>query len=538
MSNPVFLQIDRLRYSYRKQPLCWVLNGIDFSAAASEFLLISGPSGSGKSTLCRTFNGLIPHFYGGELVGEVRIAGKSTRTSPVGELFRSVGMVFQSPEAQLFNATVQQEIAFGLESLGLPRREMADRLEEVAQGIGIETLLPRNPHSLSGGEQELVCIAAILALRPSLIVLDEPYANLDPRNVQRVRRALRTIHGKGVGVIVCEHRLTYTIPDVQRMIVLRCGAIAADGRPSDLLDSELPSGLQTPLAVRAGRRIGCRPVPLHIDALISLRPGAIFPADLKPSSPEPVEAAAPVVLEVENVSHSIHGNPVLSEVSFSLKKGESLAIVGANGAGKTVLIKHLNGLLRPSAGRIYVLGKETGALKVSQLARHVGVAFQNPNSQFFKLTVREEIAVGARALHTYDEDWIGVLVELFQLKPLLDRAPFRLSGGEKKRVAFAAALAAKPDILALDEPTAGQGEYFRKALGGLLTELRRMGRSILLVTHDLAFAEENAHRWLLLAEGRVVAEGLPKNVMSDRSAMAHAHLEPTEAFRLWGKDGY
>lgn len=534
--NPAFLQIDRLRFSYRRQPPDWVLDGIDFSAAASEFLLISGPSGSGKSTLCRTFNGLIPHFYKGELVGEVRIAGKSTRACSVGELFRIVGMVFQNPEAQLFNATVKQEIAFGLESLGRPRGEIAERLEETAERMEIANLLDRSPHSLSGGEQQLVCIASILALQPSLIVLDEPYANLDPRNVHRVRKTLRTIHRKGTGVIVCEHRLPYTVPDVERMIVLRSGTIAADGKPSDLLE-ELPPGLEPPLAVRVGRRIGCRPIPLHVDALISLCPGASFPAELKPSSPEPVQAAAPVVLEVENLSHTMNGKTVLKEVSFSLRRGESLAVIGANGAGKTVLIKHLNGLLRPSSGRIRVLGKETGRLKVSELARHVGVSFQNPNSQFFKLTVRDEITVGAKALGTYDEDWIRALTELFQLEPLLDRAPFRLSGGEKKRVAFAAALSAKPDILALDEPTAGQGDHFRKALGSLLTEIRRVGRSILLVTHDLAFAEENAHRWLLLADGRLVSEGPPGEVMSDRCAMERAHLEPTDAFRLWGKEG-
>jgi len=232
----------------------------------------------------------------------------------------------------------------------------------------------------------------------------------------------------------------------------------------------------------------------------------------------------------------MQGEAILSDVSFSLRKGECLAVVGANGAGKTVLLKHLNGLYRPTRGRVVVLGADTRHRKVSQLARMVGVAFQNPNDQFFKLTVKEEILVGARALNCYDESWIQELIGLFHLEPLLDRAPFRLSGGEKKRVAFAAALSARPAILALDEPTAGQGWYFKRALANLLTRLREMGQSVLMVTHDLAFAEQNAHRWLLLARGRVVAYGRPWQVMADTGAMALANLEPTDAFRIWSKE--
>ena len=183
------------------------------------------------------------------------------------------------------------------------------------------------------------------------------------------------------------------------------------------------------------------------------------------------------------------------------------------------------------------MGEETGGLKVSQLARLVGISFQNPNSQFFKLNVRDEIMAGPKALDCYDETWVKKLVALFHLEPLLDRAPFRLSGGEKKRVAFAAALASKPVILALDEPTAGQGWFFNRALGDLLTRLREQGQAMILVTHDLAFAEAHAHRWLLMAEGEVVADGAPRRVMANQEAMSRAHLEPTDAFRLYGDRG-
>jgi energy-coupling factor transport system ATP-binding protein len=260
-----------------------------------------------------------------------------------------------------------------------------------------------------------------------------------------------------------------------------------------------------------------------------------FSEDVIPLTPPPFADTAPTVLAVENLFFSINGKSILQDIGFTLHRGECLAVLGANGAGKTVLLKHLNGLHRPDQGRIRVMDIDTRNTRVSELARWIGIAFQNPNDQFFKLTVRDEIVVSAKALNCYDPDWITELIRLFHLEPLMDRAPFRLSGGEKKRVAFAAALAAKPAILALDEPTAGQGWYFRKALGRLLTKLQEMGQSLILVTHDLSFAEVHAHRWLVLAEGQVIAEGRPWDVMRDSHAMERAHLEPTDAYRLWGK---
>jgi len=207
--------------------------------------------------------------------------------------------------------------------------------------------------------------------------------------------------------------------------------------------------------------------------------------------------------------------------------------VGKNGAGKTTLAKHLNGLLRPLKGDIRIDGLNTRNQSVSKMARQVGIVFQNPNDQFFKLTVREEIEVGPRALDCFDADWLAKLADWFKLKPLLDRAPYRLSGGEKKRVAFAAALAAKPAVLVLDEPTAGQDGYFRQALGGLLSRLRSQGRAVVMITHDLNFAQQHAHRFLVMAGGRVLSCGAPEKIMADQTVMAAAGLEPTEWFKLF-----
>jgi len=537
VSNPFFLETEALRYAYRKQDDFWVINNIDLGVRQDEYLLICGASGSGKSTLCRTFNGLIPHFYGGKIDGDIRVAGKTTLNQSVGDLFMHVGMVFQNPETQLFNNTVTREITFGLESLGLSRSEIRTRVNGVADSIKIKDLLQRNPHELSGGEQQLVAIAAILSLHPQILVLDEPYANLDPINVRRVREALRSILKQGIGVIVCEHRLPLTVADAHRMLVLNHGGIELDGPPTTLLNRSLESfGLEPPLSVKVGERMGLTPVPLDIETLKSRVSHQSIPLDLKPDFPvlHSHSAGTKRILEVENISFSLDNCSILKKISFALNEGESIAIVGANGTGKTVLLKHLNGLYRPMTGNVRIMGKDTRAFKVSRLARHIGIAFQNPNSQFFKLNVWDEITTGAKVLDCFDAEWLQDLIKLFRLEPLLKRAPFRLSGGEKKRVAFAAALAPKPMILALDEPTAGQDWYFRRALGSLLKELRDRGQAIILVTHDLSFAEQHAHRWLLMAEGRIVKEGTPWNVMSDKTAMEKAHLEPTDAFRLFG----
>lgn len=531
------VKTDKLGYAYRQEDEHLALDGVDLSIANGEYLLVCGASGSGKSTLCRTFNGLIPHFYGGRLHGEVRIAGKPTSKHSVADLFAQVGMVFQNPETQLFNSSVDREIAFGLESLGFPRANIQERISATAQMLNISALLGRNPQELSGGEQQLVAIAAMLAIGPQLLVLDEPYANLDPVSVRQVRAALKVIHQRGIGVVISEHRLPYTVPDVQRMVALQGGRVVLDGPPEQLLVQDVePFGLELPLPVLAGRRLGLPRLPLSVEALQTRDVVSPLPSDLQTVPPVFHSDGADIVLEVERVSFDLKGFPILHDISFTLRQGESLAIVGANGAGKTVLLKHLSGLHRPTRGQVRVKGKDTGQVKVSQLARQVGIAFQNPNSQFFKMTVWDEILVGPKALGFCDEAWLRELVRLFRLEPLLKRPPYRLSDGEKKRVAFAAALAHRPAILALDEPTSGQDWHFRSILGALLAELRAQGQAILLVTHDLSFAEEHAHRWLLLANGQVVAEGSPWKVMSDKAAMESAHLEPTDSFRLFSAD--
>jgi energy-coupling factor transport system ATP-binding protein len=534
VSEPL-IRVRDLRYRYGSSAPGWVLDGIDLEVESGEYLLLAGASGSGKSTLCRLFSGLIPHFYEGEFEGHVAVAGLNTRDHSVAELFAHVGMVFQNPGSQLFNTTVARELAFGLESLGLPGGEIARRVDEAAETAGIAHLLTRNPQEISGGEQQLVAIGAALALRPELIVLDEPYASLDPANIRRVRAALRKIHQQGTAIIVAEHRLEHVVPDIQRMVVLNAGQIVYDGPPRSVLAENLASlGLNPPTVVGVAHAAGLSEVPLTVQEFLAALGTDGAPQilqQLRVPGPRQAIGEQPL-LQMEGVRFSLDGTPVLRGVGLNLWPGECLALVGANGSGKTTLIKHFNGLHRPGEGRLLVLGRDTRRTRISELARHVGLAFQDADAQFFKFQVRDEIEVGAQALGRYDPDWLGQLVGLFGLEPLLDRSPYRLSAGEKKRVAFASALAARPEILVLDEPTTGQDWGFRQALGRLLDDLLARGQTVVMVTHDLVFAEKHACRWVLLAEGSVLADGPSQAVMGDALIMERAGLEPTQAFQI------
>jgi energy-coupling factor transport system ATP-binding protein len=343
------------------------------------------------------------------------------------------------------------------------------------------------------------------------------------------------------------------------MVVLHAGRVAMDGPPGEVLAQDLTAyGLNAPPVARAGQVLGLSPLPLTVDgwrAALQERSYQMDASQVERTLQEslcprpanrrgtPRQGSQPVI-EVEGV-HFGHprGRPVLRGVDLTLYPGEALSVVGANGSGKTTLIKHLNGLYRPQQGVVRVLGQDTRPMRnapsrwraprVSDLARHVGMAFQNANDQFFKFSVRDEVEAGARALGRYDARWMDELIALFDLELLLERPPYTLSEGQKKRVAFAAAMAARPEIVVLDEPTTGQDWPFRRALGELLMNLSTRAQTVVLVTHDLEFAEPCSTRWALLVDGHVAISGTPGEVMADGDVMRHGGLEPTQRYRLF-----
>jgi len=534
------LELERVRYRYEGAD-AYALNGINLHIDADEYVLLAGASGSGKSTLCRLLNGLIPHFHGGVLEGSVRVAGLDTRAHRVSELFARVGLVFQNPDAQLFNSTVERELAFGLESLGLPRAEIRSRIAWAMDAARLTHLADRAPHSLSGGEQQIVALAAILALRPRVLVLDEPFANLDPETTAHLRGILRQAHVQGTTLVLAEHRLHATIQDATRLIVLDHGRVVRDGAPREVLRDDVSAfRLNTPYVVRYARKAGWPQIPLSVNEALAMA----YAADALPRAPKQMVAErngygapsippdAPRVIEMRAVSFARDRREVLRQISLEIARGECVALVGKNGSGKTTLLKHLNALHRPARGSVTVLNQDTRNARVPDLAPHVGFVFQNPHDQLFKPNVREEIEVAPRALKRLDRAWIEKLCDEFELPPFLERSPFLLSEGEKKRVSFAAALAAQPEIVALDEPTTGQDFAFRAALARLVRDLQNEGITIILATHDLEFAEQIAPRWIVLADGEIVADGAPANVMQNETILARAALRPTARFRM------
>ena len=533
------LHFEKVSYRYPGMDT-WAIHDLDLTIHPDESVLVAGASGSGKSTLCRASIGLVPHFHQGQLMGRVLLEGLDTCQHPVYQLFRHAGLVFQNPDAQLFNHTVEAELAYGLESLGLFPPDIEERLAWVQKLLGLESLIKRSPHTLSGGEKQRVALAAILALRPRILLLDEPFTHLDPEGAEQLRATIRLIRSEGIALIIVEHRLHEIITDVDRLIVLHQGERKMDGSPHHILSGDISTyGLNLPPLVRFFRALGWKKIPLtveealreidanHLSAqvLLNLRDKNSIVVGSPPS------ALGPVV-ETEDLWFYYKDRSILRGVHLRLDHGECVALIGRNGAGKTTLVKHLNGLLKPNRGSLKVLGQDTRRTSASKLARHVGFAWQNPNDQLFRTTVREEVLTGPRVLQAYDPVWCNRLFERLGLGPLLDRSPFSLSEGQKKRVSFAAALAPQPELIIFDEPTAGQDDPFRRELAELIHELQREGRTVVLITHDLEFAAQHASRWLILAEGQIIADGSPDAVMANHTAMAKAGLRPTQRFQL------
>ena len=530
--NMPVLQVQGFRYRYRRQAP-WTLKGIDLTVEPGEYVVIAGANGSGKSTLVRACNGLIPHLYPGEMHGHVWVAGLDTRDHAIHDLIVYVGIAFQNPEAQLFTSSVEREIAFGLESLGLPSNEIRRRVEEAAAFLGIEALLPRPPHTLSGGEQQLVVLAAVLALEPRLLILDEPFAHLDAWHAQRLRQMLCQIRERGITLLVVEHHLQHVLADATRVVVLDGGHIVFDGSPRQAVEEDLSRyGIVEPPAVQWARQLGLPAVALDTAELVTYleqwHPSAALP-NLSVPSRDRRRGNAPVI-QVENLCARRGARLVLEDVSFCVAEGECLAVVGPNGAGKTTLIRHLNGLLRGRSGTVRVRDVDVRSTSPARLARQVGMSFQNPMAQFFKPRVKDELEVGPRMLGCLDPKWLAGIVERFHLQSLLERSPYTLSEGEKRRLSFAIAMAPRPDVVILDEPTAGQDARSRSALLALLHTLREEGHTVILATHDLDFAEACADRWAVLAGGRLLMVAPPDEVMANADVLTQARLAPTAGF--------
>lgn len=517
MPEPPLLEVDRLSFRYRRatEP---ALRDVSFRLDAGEVLLVAGPSGCGKSTLIRALNGLIPNSYRGELTGEVRLAGVPNTNRRLRELATVVGTVLQDPAKQVVASTVAAELAFGPENLGMPRDQIGRRMREVAGTAEIEPLLTRTTDELSGGELQQVAVAGALMMRPRLLVLDEPLANLDPHAAARLLGQVRRLADAGTAVVIVEHRVEDAMaarPD--RVLYMNAGTVRHDGPLGPFFALADPRAVKVPFDVWLERaRAGT----------IDLAPEVEERGDIGPTGELPPR------LEWRGVSAAYDERPVLHDVRAALGASEIVAVLGPNGSGKTTLFKTAIGLVPYSAGEILVDGQPTAGRSVAELATAFGYVFQNPSQMLFAPSVREELLFGPRNLgrdaSRFDDLVTSALrrVRLDDEEGIADRPPLTLSFGQQKRLSTAVALALEPRTLVLDEPSAGQDH---RNAATFMREVRRIEglESVYFVTHDADLALANADRILLLREGRVVADGAPLEVIADRDRWLASNLRYT-----------
>jgi energy-coupling factor transporter ATP-binding protein EcfA2 len=525
------------------------LKNINLEVGEGEFVLVTGPSGGGKSSLSRCLNGLIPHFYGGKIYGRVLVSGMDTLEHSTKELASKVGFVFQDPENQLVSLDVEREIAFGLENLAFPRDLIAKRVEESLDTLGIAHLRYRQLSELSGGEKQKVAIASVLALHPSILILDEPTSELDPKGAEEVLSVITRLNDElGLTVILIEHRLDRVLQYADRLIVLNDGMVAIDGEVRDVMTNHYPElsrvGIGVPPMIRLIQELRDRGVRIDRVPLTVKEGRAIIRKVLEDVPPAQdtgggngQEIARPLV-EVERLG-STYPSGLLALRNINLKIGEAefITIMGRNASGKTTLAKHFNRLLVPTKGRIRVSGIDTREATIAELARKVGFVFQNPNDHLFADTVYDEIAFTLKNLgfsRGEIELRIAEMLKRFKLSEYKDKYPRSLSGGEKQRVALASVLVTNPKVLILDEPTRGMDYRLKSELMRFLNEYRAEGNTVILITHDVEIVAEYADRIILLSEGRVIVDGEKHQVLSQALLFSPQINRLAQSFERYG----
>jgi energy-coupling factor transporter ATP-binding protein EcfA2 len=530
--TPLTIELLSFRYRDREKP---AIRDISFCANPGEVLLIAGASGCGKTTLIRCINGLIPRSYKGELSGRILLGGQATSGWPLAKISQSVGTVLQDPERQILGTKVLHEVAFGLENLGMPRPEIISRVDESLQYLNISYLRDRETFNLSGGEKQKVALAGVLAMRPSVLLLDEPLASLDPASAYETLDMVRRLADEGMTVLMIEHR----VEDVlrirpERVMFMSDGAIRYLGplkgleQAVDYHEVKLPAPIVIELAKRdpAPAELKILPETLIPSAPLSTRPLTSLGTG--------VGSRVGALVQFQQVAFDYEsGTEVLHGINLDIRRGDVIAVLGPNGAGKTTFVKHAIGLLKPKSGHVLVGGRDTREASVAQIAGTLGYVFQSPSHMLFAPTVREELAFGPKNLgHPKDqiEKEVKEALQIVNLSDMENDPPLALSFGQQKRVSIAAILAMRSRILVMDEPTAGQD--YRNYMSFMDAILQLPGfEAILFITHDVDLAVIYANRILMVADGCIVADGSPHEVLGDVQRLEKCRLVPTSLLR-------
>lgn len=552
------IELEHVSFSYETEPDgAFALADINLSIEEGSLVGVIGPSGAGKSTLASLISGAIPHHYTGRLFGSTKVAGVDTCDASLTDIARLVGSVLQDIDAQMVASVVEDELLFGLENFGVPREQIDGRLTAALDAVGIADLREREIATLSGGQKQKVAIAAILALAPRVIVMDEPTAALDPVSAREVFEVLKRARKLGgMTIVIIEQMVALLAEFCERVIVLDEGRVALDGTPREVFshaDELRRIGVDSPRASRIANSLAAAGLTRGISSALTAREAEALITDIldgpvaRYALDEPHRAGAParrgipddapVVVEVERASFS-YGESAASVTDLDLvvRRGEIRAIAGQNGAGKTTFTKLLNGLLKPESGRIRIAGLDTLDTPVSALAAHVATLFQNPDHQLCRDTVLEEVAFGlqlqgipaATALER-----AGAVAARFGLDP--GAAPFSLSRGQRQMVALASVVVLDPDLIILDEPTSGLDYRECMTVMETVRERARAGAAVIMVCHDMEVVSDFADTLTVMAGGRILATGPTHEVFAREDLLAAARISAPDVPALAGR---
>jgi len=521
------LIIENLSFQYRTRSELAIQN-IFFELRPGELILVAGSSGCGKTTLARCINGLIPRSYRGKREGRVLLHGKDVAEMQIADVAQIVGTLLQDPERQIVASNVYNEIAFGPENLGLPRAEIVERVEKAMKRLKIEELRERETFNLSGGEKQKVALAGLLAMNPSILLLDEPLASLDPASAYEALDVFRSLADEGKTVVLIEHRVEDAIaarPD--RLLYMEAGEVKYLGSIKDLpieinhREVKLPAEWVVKRVKQTGEKID------------------------KTEAVEIPKRGEPLVV-FENVDFRYNDDTplILQDVNLTIYRGDLIGVLGPNGAGKSTLVKHAIGLLKPTKGRVLVEGKDTRTMSVAQIARVLGYVFQSPTHMLYAPTVLEELEFGPKNLEFKKEVMQRAVTEsvsTVNLTGLEEYPPLGLSFGQQKRTTIAAVLAMQSKIMIMDEPTAGQDyanyTHFMDAMcrpsaDGSQSLVAANFAATLFITHDLDLAVTYANRVLLCGDKHIVADGPPEEVLKDFDLLTRYRVRPTSLLRM------
>lgn len=535
-----YISFNQFTFQYDAQAEA-TLKDISFDIVKGEKVLILGPSGSGKSTLAQCLNGIIPNIHKGQAKGQVRIDGQDIFKQSIYDKSQLVSTVLQDPDGQFIGLTVAEDLAFALENDCADQSEMKDKVALWAERLDLTSLLNYRPQDLSGGQKQRVSLAGVLIDESPILLFDEPLANLDPKSGQETIDLIDKIHKEvGATTIIIEHRLEDVLyRPVDRILLVNEGELLFNGSPDELLSSTLllENGIREPLYVTVLRQLGFDTRSAQnlsqLDAL-DLSGLALPDRVLKDKK----DSSSDSILKVEGLSVSYGDNPaIIEDLSFSLKKGERLAIVGKNGAGKSTLAKALCGFV-PSQGKLTYKGQDISQDSIAERSERIGFVLQNPNQMISQTMIFDEVALGLRLRGIEEAEVEARVHEVLKTCGLYSFRKWPISAlsfGQKKRVTIASILVLKPEIIILDEPTAGQDYKTYTDIMNFLDSLQKQGHTIVMITHDMQLMLEYSDRCLVVVEGKIIADDNPVTILNQKDLLESANLKQTSLYTLGQK---